>query len=116
MDTDTGWTGSHSFTSVRQIDIQTDSLRAREFCVAHQHNCQTTGTRGQGRAGQGRAGQGRDGRSPIAIEAMSRLCTLCGCDIAPRLMRRSRARVRDSWGGAVGNGKFSTSEMPRDLI
>jgi hypothetical protein len=58
MDTDTGWTGSHSFTSVRQIDIQTDSLRAREFCVAHQHNCQTTGTRGQGRAGQGGARQG----------------------------------------------------------
>jgi hypothetical protein len=100
----------HVCATDRHTDRQPEGER-----VLCRTSAQLSDNRHEG-SGQGRAGQGRDGRSPIAIEAMSRLCTLCGCDIAPRLMRRSRARVRDSWGGAVGNGKFSTSEMPRDLI
>jgi hypothetical protein len=100
-----------SLKYVCAIDRHTDSQPEGERVLCRT-SAQLSDNRHEG-TGQGRAGMLR---SPIAIEAMSRLCTLCGCDIAPRLMRRSRARVRDSWGGAVGNGKFSTSEMPRDLI
>ena len=36
--------------------------------------------------------------------------------MAPKLTNKSKARSRDAWGGAVGKGKFSTSEIPRERI
>ena len=53
---------------------------------------------------------------PIARAARSRFCTLWGWEIAPRFTRRSRARSNEAAGGAVGKGKFSTSDMPKERI
>ena len=53
---------------------------------------------------------------PIARAARSRFCTLWGGEIAPRFTRRSRARSNEAAGGAVGKGKFSTSDMPKERI
>ena len=54
--------------------------------------------------------------SPIARDARSKFLTLTGDVIAPRLIRRVRALSIDADGGAVGKGKFSTSDIPRDRI
>jgi hypothetical protein len=53
---------------------------------------------------------------PIARDARSRFLTLTGDVMAPRLIRRVRALSIDADGGAVGKGKFSTSDIPSDRI
>jgi hypothetical protein len=53
---------------------------------------------------------------PLARDARSRFLTLAGDVMAPRLIRRVRALSTDADGGAVGKGKFSTSDIPSDRI
>lgn len=52
----------------------------------------------------------------MARDARSKFLTLAGDVIAPRLIRRVSALSIEAEGGAVGKGKFSTSDIPRDRI